>query len=262
MKLGKTYISDKKMVELIVDRVINRVAEDLTRIGNISMVIPLIEISLIQNNNENPSFLPQASNIEGDLLRAMIVFGHASLEEVVRQIARLKIIDASAAVLKKIPLVDTRQGSKFTLDQLIAYRGQSIDDVLQASIDYYLDRFSIRTFGDIEIMLDSLEIDRLVIEPYKKYLSPLILRRHKIVHESDRDDNGDFRDIDLFYVLEKVVKIAEFTLELVINSYPKPIKELLIENGTYQKTKKSILSMSEELQNLLSSVWNDFFGRF
>jgi hypothetical protein len=126
-----------------------------------------------------------------DILRAAVVFLHATLEDALRGIARFYLLEASPEVLNTIPLatLTTSKAEKFYLGQLAAFRGQMVEDVLRASIDRYLDRTTFNRSGDIATLLTALAIDLDIARPFFGELDSLMERRHRIVHQADTLDS-------------------------------------------------------------------------
>jgi hypothetical protein len=95
---------------------------------------------------------------------------------------------ANSEVLDKIPLVGTarsKRAEKFHLGALNTHRGKAVDDLIQESVENYLDRESFSSCSDVEEILTQMGLDT---EPFKSFYSDLDLmmkRRHRIVHEAD-----------------------------------------------------------------------------
>src|SRR5688500_15919554 len=74
-----------------------------------------------------------------DILRAAVVFLHASLEDVLRGVAAWKLPSASKEVLDEIPVVGLGASPrKILLGDLSQHRNKQIDDVISDSIEAYL----------------------------------------------------------------------------------------------------------------------------
>jgi hypothetical protein len=74
-------------------------------------------------------------------LRAVVVLLHASLEDALREIVRLKLPKCPTEVLDEVPLVgasSTGQPRKFRLGELSRHQGKTVDELIQESIDEFL----------------------------------------------------------------------------------------------------------------------------
>lgn len=127
---------------------------------------------------------------EGDLLRAAVVMLHAALEDLLRSIALLKYPTASPEILGQFPLLGVKASHKpsFTLKELAAHRGKTVDDVLTKSIAAFLERSNYNNVGDIVKLLGEIGLPKSLAAPYSKQLAALMSRRHLIAHCADRND--------------------------------------------------------------------------
>jgi hypothetical protein len=83
-----------------------------------------------------------------DVLRAAIVLLHASLEDLLRQIARHRIPLSDERTLNEIPLKGMAgQAEKFSLGRLAAFRQTKVDDLISESVAAYCD-FAV-TFNNV-----------------------------------------------------------------------------------------------------------------
>jgi len=171
-------------------------------------------------------------------LRAVIVLLHASLEDALREIVRLKLTECPAEVLKEIPLVGlspTGQPRKFSLGELSKHRGKTVDELIQQSIDEFLNKTSFNSSNDIAHMLEKkLRIDISNLREYFPALNQMIARRHQIVHTADR--TGAPGDLSLAPVDgEDIIKwlrtAAAFLADVLSAAYP----DLQIAEGTGER---------------------------
>jgi len=123
-----------------------------------------------------------------DVLRAAVVMLHASMEDLLRSIAYWKLPSASAQVLQNIPLVSSAPATKFTLGALSAHRGQTVDEVIESSVNGYLERSNYNNSDEVAAFLSSVQIDVEQIRPHFGHVQPVMDRRHQIVHRADQDD--------------------------------------------------------------------------
>lgn len=124
-----------------------------------------------------------------DILRAAVVFLHATLEDLLRELLRQRLPEASLDTwreeLTDIPLPGKRKGTTFNLHHLAYHRGATVDDVLSQSVDSYLDESNFNNISEIKEALRRLEVDVTLVDPHRAYLGPLMARRHQIVHQLD-----------------------------------------------------------------------------
>ena len=156
-----------------------------------------------------------------DILRAAVVLLHATLEELLRSVAYWKLPTAQASVLNEIALVGFPQNSKkFFLGDLSPYRGKSVDDILIASVNAYLEKSTFNNRRDIITLLDHVGIDVTKVNATFDELQNLMERRHQIVHRTDRQSKvagrGDheFRGIHKDTVRAWATAVNQFGLAL------------------------------------------------
>ena len=95
-----------------------------------------------------------------DILRAAVVFLHASLEDFLRGLAALKLPDASKEVLNKIPLVDSgKNPSKFWLGDLVVHRDKTVREVFSESVEQHLQQSNYNDTDDISYLLDAIGVE-------------------------------------------------------------------------------------------------------
>jgi hypothetical protein len=123
-----------------------------------------------------------------DLLRAAVVFLHATLEDVIRTGLELKLPHARPEhlVMLDFAVGDTTK-EKINVAQLARHRGKTIDQLLRERIDAYLERSNFNNIADVDTALERLTVERSVLDPHKDALAAMMLRRHWIVHRADRN---------------------------------------------------------------------------
>ena len=124
---------------------------------------------------------------EVDLLRAAVVLLHASLEDVLRSVAEWKLPAARPDALAEIPLAGTKRGARVGLEELATHRGRTVDDVIADSVREYLERSNYNHPGDIKTILEKVELDPKLADPYAVELAAMMTRRHWIAHRADRN---------------------------------------------------------------------------
>jgi hypothetical protein len=135
---------------------------------------------------------------DADLLRAAVVFLHATLEDLVRSVLEWRLPAASPESLKDVPLVGLKPRSAMNLADLAPHRGQLVDAVIANSVQAHLERSNFNDPGEVERALASVGLSRLPTTETKNLLGPMIQRRHLIVHRADRPppSRGPAPDLD------------------------------------------------------------------
>jgi hypothetical protein len=123
-----------------------------------------------------------------DVLRAATVLLHATLEEFLRGLSRWKLPAASEEVLNEIPLVGYQRADKFFLGRLSCHRGRTVDEIIEASIEKYLERSNYNNTTEITHLMLSIGVEIERVNGVYPVLTELMERRHLIVHRADRDD--------------------------------------------------------------------------
>jgi hypothetical protein len=130
----------------------------------------------------------QIDGAKADILRSIVVFLHATFEDLLRTTARQRIAVAKSQVLDGIPLVGTSRSGraeKFHLGALNAHRGKTVDQLIHESVESYLDRESFGSCGDVDEVLTQMGLDTAPFKPFYADLDQMMKRRHRIVHEAD-----------------------------------------------------------------------------
>jgi hypothetical protein len=123
-----------------------------------------------------------------DIIRAAVVFLHATLEDLLRHVGSMYLVNSSEEVLNRVALVgssDVLRPEKFFLGRLAAHRGKSVDQLLSDSVTAYLDRVSFSDVTEISRLLEAIGISLDPIRRFYPSLSSLMSRRHQIVHKAD-----------------------------------------------------------------------------
>ena len=125
-----------------------------------------------------------------DVLRSAVVMLHAAMEDLLRSIAYWKLPAASPQVLSKIPLVSTAPAVKFNLGDLSIHRGKTVDEVIESSVNGYLERSNYNNTNEVASFLESVGIDVHQVNSHFSNIEPVMKRRHQIVHRADQDDSA------------------------------------------------------------------------
>ena len=149
---------------------------------------------------------------------------HSTLEDYLRNLLTWKLPESSKEKLTKIPLFtsdyDPRK-TKFDLGELLEHKEKKISELINISVVKYLDSESFNNTTDINSAL--LNINLYVDDSIKKHYSDLdkmIKRRHKIVHQADKNNlqdlsNHNLETIDLQTVEQWQKTVDQFVLETV-----------------------------------------------
>jgi hypothetical protein len=122
-----------------------------------------------------------------DLLRAAVVFLHATMEDVLRSALEWKWPEtASAEHLQEVPMLGHNRGRRVELADLLPHRGTSVDDLIRRSIEAHLERASFNNVGDVKRAIERLGLDVALVTLRERHLAAVIARRHEIVHRADR----------------------------------------------------------------------------
>lgn len=131
-----------------------------------------------------------------DLLRAAVVFLHATLEEFLRELERWKLPAAGADKLNDVALHEpgkAKRAGKYQLGDLVRFRGQTIDEVIAVSIDEHLERSNYNNLEDVSAVLSLCGLigrDHKDVDDAKEALLDSMKRRHMIVHQADRQEQA------------------------------------------------------------------------
>jgi RiboL-PSP-HEPN len=121
-----------------------------------------------------------------DLLRAAVVFLHATLEDLLRSTLEWKLPSAPGDLLKGIPLTGMMD-QKFTLSELAEFRGETVDSVVARSVKDSLARSNFNNVKDVVDAIRMSGIDLILKKELKEYLASMMNRRHLIAHRADRN---------------------------------------------------------------------------
>ena len=127
---------------------------------------------------------------KADLLRAAVVFLHATFEDYLRTLSGIYLPTANAKALDDIPLAgigENKRPEKFLLGALAQHRGKSVDQLIDESISCYLLRTNYNDTTEVASLLTSLSIPLYdSLKDTFPRLQGLMDRRHQIVHCADR----------------------------------------------------------------------------
>jgi len=191
-----------------------RFADNLIRVENLVAVY----------SKRAPGLQGRRPVTDGDLLRAAVVFLHATLEDLLRSVARMRLPHASGTILSSIPLLG-HQGKgrlSFSLGDLAVHRGKGIQDLLEESIDAHLEFTTYNSNDDIARLLNDIGLDPNQFSSAFPDLQSLMKRRHHIVHRADArvvagSGHHRARSISPWEVRKWASAVREFGTQLLAN---------------------------------------------
>jgi hypothetical protein len=122
-----------------------------------------------------------------DLLRGAVVLLHASFEDLLRGLCEWKMPAASPEVLSEVPLLGARGKTRFGLSDLSAFRGKTVDEVINQSVREFLEKSSFNHPGDVKAALQTIGFVPDPVGPSASALAAMMARRHWIAHRADRN---------------------------------------------------------------------------
>lgn len=129
---------------------------------------------------------------ESDILRASLVLLHASMEDFLRSLMIWKIETFDEETLTKygFPSGHKRGKEKITLGELSAYKGKTVDALIEEAVSAQLtDYSSFNDLGEVRRALVTCGVSAAAIDGHDfGKLHEMISRRHNIVHKADRDE--------------------------------------------------------------------------
>jgi hypothetical protein len=125
-----------------------------------------------------------------DLLRASVILLHAALEDLLRSTEELLLPRSPATAFERIrflsPGASLRDGKeKFTLVDLAAYRGQTVNEVFHAAIEGHLEHSNYNNIGEVKQTLARVGISYTISNTNAAALEAMMKRRHWIAHRAD-----------------------------------------------------------------------------
>jgi hypothetical protein len=132
----------------------------------------------------------RASVGHADVLRASVILLHAALEDLLRSIEELRLPGAASNAFDRMRFLTPggafKDGKeKFSLVDLAAYRGQSVDDVFHAAIDGHLEHSNYNNIGEVKQALGRVGLLYTIASTNAAALEAMMKRRHWIAHRAD-----------------------------------------------------------------------------
>lgn len=124
---------------------------------------------------------------EADILRAAVLLLHAALEDLLRSIEEQRLPVAAAKAFSGILFPGTRRAEKFSLIELAAYRGQTVDDVFRNAVSAHLEHSNYNNINEVIGALDRAGIMASWGQADRSRIGSMMRRRHWIAHRADRN---------------------------------------------------------------------------
>jgi hypothetical protein len=129
-----------------------------------------------------------------DILRSAVVLLHASLEDLLRELLRIKASHDPNILYEHLRFPHASDPSKSVEQIRVAapeqFRGKTIDELIDICISNHLSRRTFNSKEDIVAALGPLGLNEGDYASYYSDIEAAVKRRHKIVHESDRTAHG------------------------------------------------------------------------
>ncbi|SEG33458.1 hypothetical protein SAMN04487934_11615 [Eubacterium ruminantium] len=154
---------------------------NLQRVDSLCAFYDQIKRDMKTGNNKEFKFT--------DMLRAATVFLHSAFEEYYREIITIWLpINGNRDSLKVINLPDdaAKNGTKYNLIDLLAYKDKTVEELFQESIYEYMNRTTFNSYKEICSLALKVGLD-LSEFSMGKDIDNAVQRRHRIVHEADLD---------------------------------------------------------------------------
>ena len=129
------------------------------------------------------------SELHADVVRAAVVFLHATLEDLLRSGEELRFAAAPSSAfedMKWVPLAGPDKGKdRLTLAELAQYRGKSVDEVLLRAFQKHHEQSNYNNEQDVVGALQRMAFDKRPFERHFSDLAAMMKRRHLIAHRAD-----------------------------------------------------------------------------
>jgi len=151
--------------------------------ANITRVKSLLDVYDLVATRPNPT------TEQTDVLRSGVVLLHASLEDLVRSSSEELLPLQDADVLNEIGFPDgsDRTKAKFTLGELHAYKGLTVDDLIRKAVATRLQRSNYNNVSELSAALQRIGVNVSALDPHQGTLESIMKRRHLIVHRADKN---------------------------------------------------------------------------
>ncbi len=198
----------------MVDKIVDTFELNIGRLQNLLKIYKAI-------GGSNPG---RTNNAQTELLRAMVVLTHSTLEDFLRSLETWRLPNQNPKNLKDIWLKDQFRLNKFSFQELVEHKSIKVEVLLNESIKYTLDH---RSYNQPENITKAIENCGLIITEEIKELFPslklLMDRRHHIVHQADKNNKTGRGQHKFLSLSVKQVKIWIDTVDSLANSVIKQV---------------------------------------
>jgi len=206
-----------------------------------------------------------------EVLRAALVYAHASLEEAIRDVAKRRIDLWSPELLDSVPLVvRNRRKTKFKVSDLLPFADKTVRETIETAVSEWLNARSFTSLGKIMSFLKKIGIDvKRVLTANREVFgsnpinhlrsaSQLIERRHKIVHSQDYEHGSYTRgSIDYLSVMTMLIGVWCIVAIVIIEemrrhpNWRRALKALL---NVFHLTSSSYATADSGLSRALAAI--------
>jgi hypothetical protein len=169
--------------------------------------------------------LPKSNDIlSTDILRAAVVFLHASQEDYIRSLMSEWLISkGGGSNLEHIPLMGSEgRAEKFSLEKLRRFSDWPVKKLLEESVAQAMSKRSFNQYSEITASMKSISISLRSFDQQKE-INDLIQRRHKIVHEVDQVPQAKSDKQKSKSLQEKTVRLWKEASEKMIEIIDKQV---------------------------------------
>ncbi|MCL4263560.1 MAG: hypothetical protein KJ069_10115 [Anaerolineae bacterium] len=184
-----------------------------------------------------------------DTTRSGIVFTHTTLETTLREIMRVGF--AFSSEVSDIPLPGRKE--KFTMADLLKHKGKAVDEVIEESIDEYLNSLSFNNTNDIAKALQKISVPQETLRQYYSKLDKMTNRRHKIVHEGDIIRTGktnQLENMDAGEAIDWIKAVHDFCIETINLT----IKAIFVPRIMGRIRKENLQAQEEDVIRAISII--------
>lgn len=210
---------------------------------NMARTLNLVTVAIDLRTDDDP---PELSIKGEDVVRAVIVFLYASVEDFLRELVRILYKRLPEVRLDEIPIrVGSKNSKTIGLGTLARHPDKVFSNVVRESVNEWL---SEKNFSKVPAVTAILQELRIKIDKnwtdYLKSLSQLMQRRHRIVHNADLSKPTDVRPKKITLHESQMIlgwfhDVDFFVTELVISLLPTeeaaPMSKELIERKKKRK---------------------------
>jgi hypothetical protein len=160
---------------------------------------------------------PEIQEKVSDILRAAVVFTHASTEDLLRNVAEQRMSKTDPSRWQRICFAGSNQVEKIDLAQLTKYGTRTAAEIVEDSIREHLARTSFNRIDDITNLMKALNLNSKPLEQYFSKLSQLMTRRHQIVHQADLSKAAPTTPVPISFeeVESWITTATDFAVDLV-----------------------------------------------